>query len=42
MAELKTKKTGASVRDFLNGIEPEGKRRDANGSVSANLALHRV
>ena len=29
MAELKTKKTGASVREFLNGIEPEGKRKDA-------------
>lgn len=29
MAELKTKQTGASVSDFLNGIDDEGKRRDA-------------
>jgi len=29
MAELKTKKTGASVREFLDGITDERKRRDA-------------
>lgn len=29
MAELKTRKTGASVRAFLDGIEDEQKRRDA-------------
>ena len=29
MAENKTKPTSASVRDFLNGIEDEQKRRDA-------------
>ena len=29
MAELKTKPTNASVRDFLNGIEDEQERRDA-------------
>ncbi len=29
MAEPKTTPTGANVRDFLNGIEDEGKRRDA-------------
>lgn len=29
MAEVKTKPTNASVRDFLNGIEDEQKRRDA-------------
>lgn len=28
MAELKTKKTGASVTDFLNTIEDENKRKD--------------
>jgi hypothetical protein len=29
MAELKTRKTGASVRDFLDQIEDESRRRDA-------------
>jgi hypothetical protein len=29
MAEAKTKPTNASVRDFLNGVEDEQKRRDA-------------
>jgi hypothetical protein len=29
MAELKTKKTAASVEDFLAGISPEKKRKDA-------------
>lgn len=28
MAELKTRPTGASVEDFLNGIEDEQRRRD--------------
>jgi hypothetical protein len=28
MAELKTKKTTASVADFLNAVEPEERRRD--------------
>lgn len=29
MAELKTKKTTASVKDFLDGVEDEQKRKDA-------------
>jgi hypothetical protein len=29
MAELKTKKTGASVKEFLDGIADEAKRADA-------------
>jgi hypothetical protein len=29
MAELKTKKTGASVRDFLNAVPDERKRKDS-------------
>ncbi len=28
MAEIKTKATNASVKDFLNSIEPESKRQD--------------
>lgn len=28
MAELKTKATTQNVRDFLNNVEPEGKRKD--------------
>ena len=30
MAELKTKPTGASVKTFLKGVEPERRRRDAD------------
>ncbi len=29
MAELKTKKTGGNVRDFLNSVENEQRRKDA-------------
>lgn len=29
MTELKTKKNDASVKDFLNGVEPEQKRNDS-------------
>ena len=28
MSELKTKPTAQDVREFLNGVEPEEKRRD--------------
>lgn len=34
MAELKTKATTASVRDFLNEVEPEEKRKDSFALLS--------
>ena len=40
MAELQTKKTGANVRDFLNGIEDERKRRDAKAVARIGSDLH--